>query len=133
MAKGKEVHEARQAALQSFGKDLARRARSRCELCERGGESLGIFEVPPVPKEPDFDRCLMLCGDCATQAGEVRAFRPGPHWRFLAEQAWSGNALVQILSIRLLRRQSAREDWAREALETIDPDEDLLAAVTESE
>lgn len=133
MAKGKEVHQARQAALQSYGKDLARRARSKCELCERAGESLRIFEVPPVPKDPDFDRCLMLCADCADQSEDPRAFRPGPHWRFLAEQAWSGNPLVQVLAIRLLRRQSAREDWAREALDTLDPDDELMDAVTEGE
>lgn len=132
MAKGREQHDARQAILNSFGKDLARRSRSRCELCEEAGLSLAIFEVPPVPRDPDFERCLLLCGTCASQAGDPQKFRPGPHWRFLTGQAWSANPLVQVLAIRLLMRQSDREDWAREALDTLDPDEDLMARVTET-
>ncbi len=30
--------------LSSFGKDLARRARSKCELCESAGVPLSVFE-----------------------------------------------------------------------------------------
>ena len=123
MARGKQEHEARTAVLNSFGKELARRAKSKCELCERGGERLAIFEVPPVTREPDLGRCLLLCGDCLA-AGE--------HWRFLAEQAWSGNLMVQVMAVRLLRRQGAAQHWAREALDGLFLDEEVDSLVTEA-
>jgi len=132
MAKGREEHDARTAHLQTFGKDLARRAKSKCELCERAGERLTIFEVPPAPRDPDFDRCLLLCERCREQAEEVKRFQPGEHWRILAEMAWSGVPMVQVMAIRLLRRQAGTQAWAREALGTLDPDEDLEKLVTEA-
>jgi protein PhnA len=132
MARGKEEHEARTAALNAFGKELARRAKSKCELCERGGEKLSIFEVPPVPREPDLGRCLLLCGDCLSQAEDPRRFRAGDPWRFLAEQAWSGNPMVQVMAVRLLRRQAASPHRAREALDGLFLDEATESLVTEA-
>lgn len=132
MAKGREEHDARTARLQSFGKDLARRAKSKCELCERAGEKLSIFEVPPEPRDPDFDRCLLLCERCREEAGEVRRFHPGEQWRILAEMAWSGVPMVQVMAVRLLRRQVGTQAWAREALGSLDLDEDLEKLVTEA-
>jgi protein PhnA len=132
MARGKEEHEARTAALNSFGKELARRAKSKCELCERGGGRLSIFEVPPVPRDPDLGRCLLLCDDCLSQAEDPRRFRAGDQWRFLAEQAWSGNPMVQVMAVRLLRRQAATQHWAREALDGLFLDEETESLVTEA-
>lgn len=131
MARGKEDHDARTAVLNSFGKDLARRAKSKCELCERGGEKLSIFEVPPVPRDPVFARCLLLCGDCLSQAGDVRHFRGGDSWRFLATQAWSENLMVQVMAVRLLQRQASSHHWAREALDGLFLDDETEALVTE--
>lgn len=132
MARGKEEHDARTALLNSFGKDLARRAKSKCELCERGGEKLAVFEVPPAPREPSFDRCLLLCGDCFAQAGDPRRFQGGEHWRFLAGQAWSENRVVQVMAVRLLKRQAGTQHWAREALDGLFLDEETEAFVTEA-
>ena len=132
MAKGREEHDTRMTQLQSFGKDLARRAKSKCELCERAGEKLNIFEVPPEPRVPDFDRCLLLCERCREQADDVKRFQAGEHWRILAEMAWSGIPMVQVMAVRLLRRQAGTQAWAREALETLDLEEDLEKLVTES-
>jgi len=133
MAKGKEEHEARVAALNTFGKDLARRAKSKCELCERGGEKLAIFEVPPVPRDPDPDRCLLLCGDCADQAADSRRFRSGEQWRFLVGQAWNENPMVQVMAVRLLRRLQKSQDWAREALEELFLDEEIENLINQGE
>jgi protein PhnA len=133
MAKGREEHEARVSALSMLGKDLARRAKSKCELCERGGEKLSIYEVPPVPRDPDIGRCLLLCGDCADQAADPRRFRNGGHWRFLSGQAWSENPMVQVMAVRLLRRLSKSQDWAREALDELFLDEEIEALVAEGE
>ncbi len=133
MARGKEEHAERLAALNAYGKDLARRAKSKCELCERAGESLSIYEVPPVPRTPDFDRCLLLCGNCFEQASDPRRFRAGEHWRILAAQAWSEHPMVQVLAVRLLRRQAGAQAWAREALDGLFLDEETEALVTEAE
>lgn len=123
MAKGYESNQERLATLATFGKDLARRAKSRCELCETTGVKLAIFEVPPVPRDPDFAVCAFLCDTCREQAEYPKRFQPGEHWRFLTRSLWSEISAVQVLSLRLLRRQSASQNWAREALEEawVDP------------
>ena len=133
MAKGKEAYEARVAELNLFGKDLARRAKSKCELCERGGETLSIVEVPPVPKDPEFEKCVMLCEGCRKAVEEPKQFAPGEQWRFLAQSVWSEFPAVQVLAVRLLRRMEDSQAWAREALETVFLDEDVETWVTESE
>ncbi len=133
MARGKEVHEARVSALNLLGKDLARRAKSKCELCERGGEVLSILEVPPEPKEPDFERCVMICEQCKTAISEPKRFQAGEQWRFLAQTVWSDVPPVQVLAVRLLRRQSSSQGWAREALDDLFLDDEIEAWVTESE
>ena len=124
MAKGFQENQERVARLAGLGKDLARRARSKCELCEAAGVSLKIYEVPPVPAEPDFDRCLMLCGDCHSAAENPRRFEPGERWRCLAQTIWSEVPAAQVMALRLLRRQAATQPWAREALEEayVDPE-----------
>ncbi|MBP6783103.1 MAG: hypothetical protein KA152_04905 [Verrucomicrobiales bacterium] len=132
MAKGREEHEARMAVLNSFGKDLARRAKSKCELCERGGEKLSIFEVPPERRDPDIDRCLLLCERCREQSEDVKRFKGGEHWRVLVGMAWSGVPMVAVMAVRLLRRQAASQDWAREALDGLYLDEEIETLVTEA-
>lgn len=120
------------AVLNSFGKDLARRAKSKCELCERGGEKLSIFEVPPERRDPDIDRCLLLCERCREQSEDVKRFKGGEHWRVLVGMAWSGVPMVAVMAVRLLRRQAASQDWAREALDGLYLDEEIETLVTEA-
>ena len=132
MAKGREVHLARVAALQRFGKDLARRSKSKCELCERGGEALSIVEVPPIFCEPAYERCVMLCKSCRLAVEDPKRFSPGEQWRFLAQSVWSELPAVQVLAVRLLKRMEASEVWAREALEGVYLEEDIEIWVTEA-
>ena len=133
MAKGREIHDARMAELSRFGKDLARLAKSKCELCEAAGEKLSIFEVPPVPAQPDMDRCLLLCQRCTGVSFAVREKVTGEQWRFLSEASWSEIPMVQVMAIRLLKRLSASQAWAREALDTLFLDEEMETLVTEAE
>lgn len=118
-------------ALHAMGKDLARRAKSRCELTGASGIPLRAYEVPPVPEEPDFDRTLMLSDLCIAAIN-----RPdrvvGREWRCLAEAVWSENPAVQVVAWRLLRALAEREDWAREALEGVflDPETEAWALQT---
>lgn len=133
MAKGREEHEAKVAHLNSFGRELARRSKSKCELCEKAGEKLGIFVLPPEPKVPDIDRCLLLCESCRDQAGEVKRFKAGEHWRVLVKTAWSPVPMAQVLAVRLLRRQANSQPWAREALDLLYLDDEIEELVTEGE
>jgi len=116
MAKGHEIHQARLTALQLLGKDLARRAKSKCELTGASGVPLRPYEVPPVPADPDFDRTLLLCEACHA-ALEKPSTLAGRGWQMLAEAVWSENAAVQVVAWRMLKRLSLKEDWARTVLE----------------
>ena len=124
MAKGYETNQERVALLNSFGKELARRAKSRCELCEASGVKLSIHEVPPVPKEPDVARCVFICEECLEQVENPKRFQPGERWRCLTKTLWSEVPSVQALVLRLLKRLSGSQDWARETLEDawVDPE-----------
>lgn len=133
MAKGFEENRDRVAELTSFGKDLARRARSKCELCETGGVSLEVFEVPPTEKFPRVERCAFLCENCVRQMGDRRKFEIGEHWRCLAQTVWSEIPSVQVLAVRGLRRLADSESWARSTLEDIYLDPEVEAWVEEGE
>lgn len=124
MAKGLVKHQERQSALNLLGKDLARRARSKCEICEASGVPLAIYEVAPIPSEPEYDSCLMLCETCKTQLENPKRLEPN-HWRCLTKSIWSEVPAVQVVSLRQLRRLSEKQDWAQEALEYAYPEPEI--------
>ncbi len=132
MAKGKAEYEARQSALNLLGKDLARRAKSKCELCEEGGKALSVAEVPPAPKVPDIDCCVMICEDCSAAVSDPKRFRAGENWRVLTKTVWSDIPAVQVLAVRLMKRQSDSQSWAGEALDGLFLDEAVEKWVTEA-
>ncbi len=116
MAKGLKKYQERQGALNLLGKDLARRSRSCCELCEASGVPLKIYEIEPVPAEPDFDHCLMTCGDCWEQLENPKRLNPD-HWRCLTKTLWSPLPGAQVIAIRQLKALSGQYPWAAELLE----------------
>lgn len=118
MAKGYETHQARNLALQALGKDLARRAKSKCELTGVSGVSLQAYEVPPVSVEPELDRTLLISEECHAVL-ERPATLAGQEWRCLAETVWADMPAVQVVSWRMLRVLAVKEDWAREVLEAV--------------
>lgn len=115
MAKRLLKHQERQQAVSLFGKDLTRRANSCCELCSASGVKLGIFEVEPVPAEPDFEHCIFICETCQEQIEHPKRLQPN-HWRCLNTPIWSEVPAVQVQAVHLLRKLSAKHDWA-EAME----------------
>jgi len=131
MGKGYEANQARLGVLQSFGKDLARRAKSTCELSQAKGVSLRIYEVPPVRVEPDFDRCLLLSDELIDQLEKPSKLN-ADDWRHLAELIWSDQPMVQVVTIRLLEYFSKQHDWCREILEDAYVDEELLKMAREA-
>lgn len=107
-SKGREKHEARQAEVAAFGKELARRARSRCELCE-GREGVRTQDTEPE-QAPSLGTLLLLCDRCrALLAGEAQDPRT---LRFLETAVWSEVPVVKDVARKLLDRVDA--DWARE-------------------
>lgn len=107
----------RQNLLSHFAKDLVRRSRSRCELCDRGGVRLEIYELPPPGEAPSVEGCLFVCEACRKQIEHPEKMVPN-YWRCLNQAVWSEVPAVQVMSIRLLRRLTAvGQHWAEELLE----------------
>lgn len=113
-------------ALQRLGKDLARRAKSKCELTGEAGVRLTRYEVPPVSAEPDLDR-IILISDACHEVLENPSRLKGRAWQGLTEMVWSELPVVQVVAWRMLKQLSKNEDWAREALEEVFLDEDIEA------
>ncbi|TNF29369.1 MAG: phnA protein [Deltaproteobacteria bacterium] len=127
MARGRDAHQARLGAVAALGKNLSRRASSRCELCE-GDEDLRVMEVPPVDEDPDEDAAILACRLCREDIDSKKLYDLA-RLRFLETAMWSETAPAQVAAVRLLRRVAEREDWAREALDGLWLDEDMQARV----
>lgn len=126
MAKGYDTNQARQQTLSSFGKDLARRAKSKCELSGASGVSLKIYEVEPVPTEPDYASCLFLSETVIEQLKKPQLIEAS-QWRgILAELIWSELAPQQLMAYRLLRYIATSEAWAQEVLDEAYLDEAMI-------
>ncbi len=130
MAKGHELHQARMMALQAIGKDLARRAKSKCELTGAAGVPLRPYEVPPVGEHPDIDRTLLISEECHEMLEHPQRLA-GRGWQCLAEVVWSELPAVQVVAWRMLRELAKREDWAREVLDEVflDPEVEEWAKI----
>ena len=126
MGKGFETHQARVLALQALGKDLARRAKSKCELTSAAGVPLRAYEVPPVSAEPDIERTLLISEVCH-EALEKPDRLKGREWQCLAEIVWSEMPAVQVVAWRMLHCLAKREDWAREVIAEVFLDEEVEA------
>lgn len=124
MAKGLEKFQERNQQLQLLGKDLARRAKSRCELCGSSGVSLNIYEVAPVPKVPDLDSCLLICSACLNGLNHLDRSDIN-HWRSLSETLWSDIPAAQVMAARILIAIQNRSDWAETMLEQAMMDDSL--------
>jgi len=118
MARGLDRHRERLEALSLLGKNLTRRAGAKCELCEGTVGKVAALEIPPLPEEPEIERCALLCESCHRV---VDGGRLSPDdLRFLETSAWSDLPVVQVMSVRLLRRLA--EDsvhWASSLLDSL--------------
>ena len=121
MVKGREQHQAREHALALLGKDLARRARSQCELCGAKGVSLHIFEVDPVPKEPSLEHSILICSTCEEQINSPKTRDPH-HWRCLSSAVWSEVLPAQVQALVVLDQlldNGVAQDWAQDLKDTL--------------
>lgn len=131
MAKGYDQHIERKNKVNSFGKELTRRAKSKCELCEATGVSLSIFEVPPVKEEPEVERCIFICDECRDKLERIRKAKEND-FRFLSNSMWSEVDMVRALSIVLLKEMSKKYSWAEVILDDLyidEPTEELIQTI----
>jgi len=110
--------------LSYFGKNLVRRCSSQCELCESAGVSLQIYELEPVPKEPEIGHCLMICETCEQNLRSVKHMQVD-HWRCLSKTMWSDVVAAKVLSVVVLKYLADNHSWAQEALEIAYLEEDV--------
>ncbi len=118
MSKGYRKQQERYDALHALGRPLARRAHSRCELCEEAGVSLQAVEIEPLSQEPELERTLMLCQPCA-HGVQGKPLEP-QRWRFLESAIWTELAPAQVAAVRIVRRLDAQKiAWATALLDTL--------------
>lgn len=108
-------------AAGALGKDLTRRSRGRCELCE-GKDDVRPFELVPFPDEPTMERTLMACQRCRgwLDKGDVDPIQA----TFLSSAVWSEHPAVQLAAARLvLCADDPSNPWVHDALDAagIDP------------
>lgn len=116
MAKGYNTNQERLKALSLLGKDLARRAKSKCELSGESGVSLKTYEVEPVPSEPDLDQCLLVSEAVHEQLIRPKSLRP-EEWRGLGELIWSEMPAQQMMAHRILSVIAKTQPWAQSILD----------------
>ena len=113
MAKGRQKHQARLEAIQLQGKDLARRAKRKCEFCE-GGDDLRIFDGDE-DAEPTLASLVLACARCrGVLEGQKEDERS---LRFLETAIWNEQPVIARLAKDMLLQVDA--DWARAALELV--------------
>ena len=117
MAKGRDKHQARLETLNWFGRNLARRSGSACELCAATGVKLAAWEVAPLPETPEIDLCVFICETCQTQLETPKRIDPH-HWMCLYTSAWSETPAVQVVAVRMLNVLSA-ESWTADLLDQL--------------
>lgn len=124
MARGYDADRERKAKVSWFGKDLARRAKSKCELSEVTGEKLEIFEVPPIQEEPDFDRCILITTQCKELLENLDKADENDV-RFFNNSIWSETPIIKAVSIAALRKMEKKHPWASDILDTAYIEEEL--------
>lgn len=124
MAKGYDRDRERKSKVNFFGKELARRSKSKCEMCETTGEKLEVFEVPPVTEEPNIHRCIFICESCKKLLSNIDSAGENDV-RFFNNTIWSEVDMVKAVSIAALRKLEAKHSWASEILDGAYIDEDM--------
>jgi protein PhnA len=125
VSKGRQQHAAHQAAISALGRQISRRAKNKCELCE-DHTSLKVVEVEPVFEAPDVDRAVMVCERCVglIHVGKRGIQDPGT-LRFLELTVWAEVLPAQLAAVRATRLLSAGGvDWATELLDGLYLDDD---------
>lgn len=101
---------------------ITARAEGRCELCT-ASEDLAVHTVSGAPTD-DADAGALLCGSCRGQVTPGATLDP-THLRCLQASAWSPDAPIQVLCLRLL--DALEDDWAADLLGQLWVEDDVRA------
>ena len=112
MAKGLAKHQEYLDALNLLGKDLARRARSKCELSEQPG-SLEIYDLEGPPGTPELSHVLMVCPEVVAHLEATKLAEDNFH--YLETAVWSTEPAVRRAAVKILEK--INESWAHQAIE----------------
>jgi protein PhnA len=132
MSKGADKHQARLNELNSFGKDLARRSKSHCELCDQHGVKLFIHEVPPVPSDPELEHCLFICETCQEQINYPKRLDIN-HWHCLHSSIWSVVPAAQVMATLMAKLIAPKAPFAEELLDQIYLEEPIQTLIEDAE
>ena len=115
MASGKDKHADYLNELNLLGKDLARRAKSRCELSGEPGPLVN-HDLKPEDKNPTLDTVVLVSQEVSSwlQDGRFEASNA----RFLETAVWSSEPAVRLACKILLAKID--ETWAQEARENLE-------------
>lgn len=108
------------AAAGVLGKEITRRSRGKCELCESKDDPR-LYELPPFPDDPDPERTLLACARCREwlDTGEIDVIAA----HFLSAAVWSEVPAVKLAAARMLLATDFLEDpWLQDALEAANVD-----------
>jgi protein PhnA len=113
MAKGRDKQDAYEAALQRLGRDLARRAKSKCELTGASG-TLRTVDLEGPKVEPDLDH-VVLVSPLVSDHLKGRGLQNRNELHYLESAVWSDLSPVRRAAIAILSQID--EPWAEEAIE----------------
>jgi hypothetical protein len=105
-----------------LGKELTRRSKGRCELCE-GRDEPRLFELSPFPEHPEPDRTLVACARCRRWLERGGVVPLEAH--FLNTAVWAELPAVRLAAARmLLDIDDVHDPWLAQALEAanVDPE-----------
>lgn len=113
MAAGREKQIAYREKLTRLGKDLARRAKSKCELSgERG--SLVTVDLDEASQEPDLATVVLVAPQVAEHIAGRNLDEP---LHYLNDAVWSPETAVRLAAETILLQIDA--SWARDALDNV--------------
>lgn len=106
-----------------FSKEIEERSGNKCEVCGAHSDlTIQIIE-PKLGVNPE--EAIMLCGECKSQSAGEKVIDTN-HWRCLNDSIWSEVDAVKVFSYRMIN-QLNKEMWARELLEVIYLEDDVLS------
>lgn len=112
MSTGKAKHDAYHNALNLLGKDLTRRAKSRCELSGESG-SLVIFDLEGAKVEPSLEHVVLVSHTVRDLLDGIGLKDQPLH--FLETAVWSAETPIRRAAVRIL--EQVDEPWARDAID----------------
>jgi protein PhnA len=119
MAKGYNTNKERLEAVNSFGKNVGKRAGFKCEWCE-SKEDLRLWDYKPdLPPQPES--LAMLCSRCRDLADGKKG--DPNELRSIRNALWSDIPAVAEGAARVISR--CREAWVKDAIEQSFIDEEL--------